>query len=616
MCFCSKKSVSNSKSLRQIDRFYVKFACGECEECRQTKRREYELRLKTELRKVAKLGYTVCFGTLTYNDEHLPHLTVNQSKINDSLFYLGDKSVKLFDKPLQPFTIPCFNRQHVRELFRYLRKYYNKKTPQQPILYLCCMEYGKHTRRPHYHFIIACKDSAENIFNLIRNWWCKNNDFGFIFPRRYQGGDMNRGVKTLPFEVDKSKINSASKYVAKYTTKDISYYQLQEVKYAEMLLTCDPNNKGNIELWNNCKPSLLCSRGLGHSLLDYVKDVDDLLHGVQIEAEKHRVMLPMFLFRRVVYKRRSVKDDPSIKVIEDGVVKYKNRLDLTELGKQYFVKFLETKERDTLTELRLFCEDITSCSMQSFKDFYTNVLGERDCNHFVSHICKNMSELSKVAMYDTYYKDRLSLFHLELLNNDKLAFYQCSKKYSYINVSYLGTSCPYRYTSPYKYVDGVEVVERYDIDGNDKGYLRYGQVLMRTMDNTHKVMPTPSSVDDCGLYFSSYSRPDSIFFTGSETFEEMNMNKLNFIKQYLDYNHYLDEDKIDKDEVKDYFSVVSFNNFPCFRGYDEILYVFYSWRDYCREIKTKIKVRTQEEKSEKHQLLTEAINSKFIHYEF
>lgn len=593
MCTHPKHILNPTKTLRQMDKFYLTVKCNECSECRNARRKSFELRLLSDMRAKSKLGYTFCFGTLTYNDISLPHIDVDRITVDNNddscVLSVGDKTYVLPPVLEKSEHIKCFNKAHIIALFKYLRKHYtndgaNDNTP----VFLCASEFGSHTQRPHYHFIIGCKDTAENIHSLIQNWWSVKNNYGFLFPRRFEGNEMNRGKLTKPFEIKPATFSQSAKYVAKYCCKDLSYYHLPSVKNFEKFLKNNPSDE-NLHIARYHLPFLHTSRKLGYSLLDYVKDVDSLVNGIKLEGYKNLVALPDTLFRRVIYKRRTVKDYPDIKVLEDGKIKYKYRVDLTELGKEYLLKSLESRCRSLQSDLRVFLEDITTNSLNAFKEFYSDLgYSPASYNKFIFRSKTIVSLLPKIAMFDTYYRNRLSLFHLELLRYDSALFRQSSDKNHCSYVSINGRISPYEFVPEFEVYDGVKIVERFTIDGDDVGYLEYGKRKRPLRFRSSKVMPLFDSVDDIGLYHSSFSL-DSLFFTGSETYEFMESNKENFIKEYFGYNRYLDENKVDMEYCKEYFSQLTFNSFPCFNGYDEFLNVYYSWSNCVRSITSQIK---------------------------
>lgn len=592
MCTHPKRILNPTKTLRQMDKFYLAVKCNECSECRNARRKSFELRLLADMRAKSKMGFTFCFGTLTYNDDSLPYIDVDRISVeNDDscVLSVGNKTFILPPAFKKSERIKCFNKEHIIALFKYLRKHYtNNGADDNTPVFLCASEFGSHTQRPHYHFVVGCKDTAENIHSLIKNWWCDKKKFGFLFPRRFQGNELNRGKLTKPFEIKPATFSQSAKYVAKYCCKDLSYYHLPSVKNFENFLKNNPSDE-NLHIARYHLPFLHTSRKLGYSLLDYVKDVDSLVNGIKLEGIKNLVALPDLLFRRLVYRRRTVKDDPSIKVLENGKIKYKYRVDLTDLGKEYLLKSLGNRCRSLQSDLRVFLEDIQNNSLCAFREFYYDLgYSPTSYSKFVSKIKTLVPLLPRISMFDTYYRNRLSLFHLELLRYDSSLFHQSSDLHRCNNVSVNGRVFPYEFVPEFEVYDGVKIVEKFTIDGDDIGYLEYGKRKRPLRFRSSKVMPLYDSVDDVGLYRSSFSL-DSLFFTGAESYEMMDSNKENFIKEYFDYNRYVDENKVDMDICKEYFSTLTFNSFPCFAGYDEFLNIYYSWSNCVRSITSQIK---------------------------
>ena len=48
--------------------------CGHCDECRRAEKSGWSFRLGLELQKCIDNGWELGFCTLTYNDEHVPHI--------------------------------------------------------------------------------------------------------------------------------------------------------------------------------------------------------------------------------------------------------------------------------------------------------------------------------------------------------------------------------------------------------------------------------------------------------------------------------------------------------------------------------------------------------------
>ena len=99
--------------------------CGQCQDCRLSKRREWAVRIVHE----ASLYEKNCFLTLTYDEDHLPK----------------DGSL---------------HKIHFQRFIRRWRKAWKLK-PRE-LRYFHCGEYGDENRRPHYHAIIFGHDFSED----------------------------------------------------------------------------------------------------------------------------------------------------------------------------------------------------------------------------------------------------------------------------------------------------------------------------------------------------------------------------------------------------------------------------------------------------------------------
>lgn len=96
-----------------------KIGCQQCTNCRISKSSDWSIRLTQE----SRFHPESCFGTLTYNDQHLPeHHT------------LVKRDGQLFMKRV--------------------RNYLRKNFPGVKVRYFLVGEYGEKDARPHYHFIL------------------------------------------------------------------------------------------------------------------------------------------------------------------------------------------------------------------------------------------------------------------------------------------------------------------------------------------------------------------------------------------------------------------------------------------------------------------------------
>lgn len=125
-----------------IKGMYIQVPCGKCIACRVNKSKEWSVRLLYEAEKFRDKSL---FCTLTYNDDNLP------------------VDYGLHKSDLQNF-------------FKRLRKDLstNYDTKDIKVKYFACGEYGDHTYRPHYHFILFGLGVKDAHF-ISDNW-----HFGFV----------------------------------------------------------------------------------------------------------------------------------------------------------------------------------------------------------------------------------------------------------------------------------------------------------------------------------------------------------------------------------------------------------------------------------------------------
>ena len=128
MCLRPIHICNNTTSFRAIDKVEIDCACGECEECRNIRKSEYEFRIYNECTYKVEQGWIMCFGTLTYKPLCLPQSTIYPN-YGESL------------------TIDCFSRKDVSKLFNGLRKHLYKKFGVKGLSYIVVTEYGDSTKQ-------------------------------------------------------------------------------------------------------------------------------------------------------------------------------------------------------------------------------------------------------------------------------------------------------------------------------------------------------------------------------------------------------------------------------------------------------------------------------------
>lgn len=201
-------------------------------------------RLSFAFFEVMKLQGHVLFLTFTYNDAHLP-----------MVYYKGR-------------SCPCFSTDDTLQLIRALRRYYEKKSLK--FKYFLVSEYGKTTRRPHYHVLFFLPKEIEHaaFAEKAREYWTHmyvadkdiytNN--GFMFPSK---SDVKRGRHLC------RSTAGLSFYAAKYTTKDLDYYELPLIKEIY-------DNKTDRETYKHIFPHMRIAHHLGtRTILEYLAEHPD-----------------------------------------------------------------------------------------------------------------------------------------------------------------------------------------------------------------------------------------------------------------------------------------------------------------------------------------------------
>lgn len=256
--------------------------CGHCEECRDSKKYQWQFRLRVELDWCRKQKWNIGFFTLTYDSEHLP-------TIPDALFATEA------DVPDSP--IPCFSRAHVRTFIDNIRKRLYDIYRTTSLRYMICSEYGssKNTRRPHYHGIISFPPDCDpkKVFALVHSQW-KN---GHVFPRYFEGGRDSHGYNHKPFLIQ-GDTQGAAIYGAKYVCKDIGFYKT--LAGLQLVEKDDPS----YSYLRDCMPFHIQSRSIGKSYLSNLSTSDILKvlrDGESFVGVSKRVHLPLYIRNKILY---------------------------------------------------------------------------------------------------------------------------------------------------------------------------------------------------------------------------------------------------------------------------------------------------------------------------
>lgn len=156
---------------------FVSAPCGKCAVCLNKKRKEYRARLLFEASECAD----VVFFTLTYNDANLPSNGLERSDVS--------KFFKRFRINLQRYVMSALNMSYEEAVeFCKFRSFY-------------CGEYGKTTKRAHYHGLLFFDRSLRGLYTKFMKIFNRSWALGFVH-----------------YEIPRNKAATVS-YVSKYITK-------------------------------------------------------------------------------------------------------------------------------------------------------------------------------------------------------------------------------------------------------------------------------------------------------------------------------------------------------------------------------------------------------------
>ena len=232
MCYSPIRLRTNKKSFNpKTDKLYNSFPCGKCGECRTQKQDSWEIRSYYEWRRCSQNNGITLFSTFTYDNDSLPYILL------DDLF------------------VPVFSKTHVRAFFdsfrfqleRYFGTTYNFR-------YFITSEYGGKTHRPHYHATLHFDNFPENKLNMLKHVIRISWKYGFVDFGKINGGIV-QDVRAI-------------KYVAKYVTKDLDFYDDTLNEYLVECKTLDKERYNIIK--NEICPFHLQSKYYGLSALENV----------------------------------------------------------------------------------------------------------------------------------------------------------------------------------------------------------------------------------------------------------------------------------------------------------------------------------------------------------
>lgn len=360
MCYNPIDIINPSKyvNIRYKDRYVIQVPCGKCAACRQSNSNEWTYRLYHHALDTFKNDGFVLFDTLTYDNEHLPHI---------SDYFNVDKSV----------DYPCFSSADLRKFIANLRQRCKRKFASN-FSYFIASEYGtseRHLHRPHYHalFFVVGSISPLDFSTLVADTWSRGRTDGFPFQSAAHVADntfRDMSVGTL----------RSLKYVCKYIQKN-SYFEKNINARLDKIMESISNRFSNIlDGWSSSshywRVRELISRKisqfhrqstfLGASVLGDL-DINEIIDKGTVSMPDNlsvikSIPLPTYFKRKLFYDLVNV----------DG----SNVWIPTELGMQY----LKIRESDRIKQLELQFSAMSAQFKQVFPidklaDYVVNVRG-------------------------------------------------------------------------------------------------------------------------------------------------------------------------------------------------------------------------------------------------
>lgn len=319
--------------------------CGTCAECQEAKRKEYIFRSYQQFKDTFTRGGFSYFDTLTFSEEHLPHVPGT--------------------------SIPCFDRKLVSDFMKRFRIYFVRNIdPDIRIKYLQDEEFGGINLRPHIHvmFFFDRQFDPDLVDQALRACWTYGRlDETKTPSQKVVSANLNFVGIDKTFDGPFHGVTGGIEYVSKYVTKDVDFGEIDDLLKVERQRVIDAYDNGLVSSsekdailasFKNCYPQHRQSQGFGLGLIvddsgNIDKNVEKLLFETDQVSfpDKTRVFktipLPMYYKRKLWYE---LKETPSHDKYQKSY-----HWSLTVRGKNYLrrhfddrVKRVEQRYRDLL----------------------------------------------------------------------------------------------------------------------------------------------------------------------------------------------------------------------------------------------------------------------------
>lgn len=226
------------------------------EESARQRKNDWFFRCVKDFEFVISKGGSVWIPTLTYNNENLPHLHLNDF-VQTLPIESKEPNSDLYMNIPDSFYIPCFCQDHIQSFTKKLRIYLSRLGYNTiGMNWVICSEFGEKKKRPHYHAYISILDDIpyDVMIDTLRRAWI----YGFV------GCSKEFGMKC--------KSIYGVRYATKYVVKDLSYYNTlkfpNKMTINDIIIHQDSfESKDLRKLLRPYMPNMYSSKGVGRGFL-------------------------------------------------------------------------------------------------------------------------------------------------------------------------------------------------------------------------------------------------------------------------------------------------------------------------------------------------------------
>lgn len=201
------------------ERRTVQYPCGHCADCL----RAFQDSVAIRVEETAKNYSSFIYDTLTFRDSSMQWLDVSDA-LTDPRFFLHGAARYYLDSFYPYGEVPVFDKKvfsmwlkQGRELYNYHhRKAISEgRMSRLHIKYVCCMEYGPKTSRPHAHLVMFGISHADYVRFFAKPWRAK---YGFTKTKFIDSKNpkFERNGKLHSHQQD---VQCISRYISKYVSK-------------------------------------------------------------------------------------------------------------------------------------------------------------------------------------------------------------------------------------------------------------------------------------------------------------------------------------------------------------------------------------------------------------